>query len=144
MEICGMDIRRGSFTVEATFVVSLCIWIVLLICYIAMYAHDCTAMYSLGKHYLEEAFENGKVPSEEHASEKLQKYLQKHVMICKVRDVAVEKKLLSVEAKFTYEAKVSVPFIRHLLTGESGKSMTLTRGDFSPAQRMWDKEMFEN
>ena len=51
--------KKASFTVEAAFIFSIVIWILFSICYLSMYVHDRTAVYSLGQHYLEMALENG-------------------------------------------------------------------------------------
>ncbi len=136
-------LNRGSFTVEATFVVTISIWVVLMVCYLALYAHDETAMYSLGHNYLEMAFENGASPSEAEAANELQQYLQKHMLIGRIYEVSVEKKWFSMEAVFRYETTISVPFIRKLLTGEKGVTMIVSRENFRPAERMWDREILD-
>ena len=41
--------KKASFTVEAAFIFSIAIWILFSICYLSMYVHDRTAVYSLGK-----------------------------------------------------------------------------------------------
>ncbi len=140
----GVDVSRGSFTVEATFVVTISMWIVLMVCYIAMYAHDEVALYSLSHNYLEMTFENEADPQEDRVAQGLSQYLQRHLVIGRVRDVSVKNKLLSVEAEFTYEVSVSVAFIKKMMTGKEGITLKMSREKFEPAKRMWDCEIIEN
>ena len=144
MGIMDKDMSRGSFTVEATFVVMISIWIVLIVCYVSMYAHDEATLYSIGKNYMEISSENGSISREEQVAEGMRKYLQKHVLIGQIKNVSIEKRLLYVQAEFEYEAKVRMPFVKRLLTGTDGKKVVLTHERYSPTEQMWDYEMLEN
>lgn len=143
MENLRQRLVIGSFTVEATFVIPISIWIVVLVCYLAMYAHDETVLVSLGHNYLEMAFENGENPSVSSLETNMQKYLQKHLLIGQVDEVAVKKTGWSVCASFTYQSKVSESFIKKLLTGKEGRKVSVSRERFLPAERMWESEIFE-
>lgn len=143
MENLRQSLARASFTVEATFVIPISIWIVLLVCYLAIYAHDETVLVSLGHNYLEMAFENGENPGISSLETNMQKYLQKHLLLGQVDEVAVKKTGWSVSASFTYQSTVSVPFVKKMLTGKEGRKVSVSRERFLPAERMWECEIFE-
>lgn len=138
------DIRlikgTASFTVEAVFIMSITIWVIFSICYLSIYAHDRTAIYSLGEGFLEEVVENGK-EWEDKDTFRFRKYLEEHLIILKIKEVSVRKKVLSVEADILFYVDIHVPFIQKMLTGEDGKQIYLSHERIFPPYYMWDGEV---
>lgn len=129
---------------EAVFVMSIVLWIVISICYLSMYAHDQTVLESLGKNYLELSVENGKDWKEAEVAVQLKKYLQEHLLICDIKDVSVEKKILSVEAGIQFGVRVRFPFVEKLLTGNEGKRIYISHEVIFPPYYLWDSEVISD
>lgn len=144
MENIWLKTKRASFTVEAVFIMSITIWILLSICYLSMYAHDCTAIYSLGESFLEREVENGKECKEQEMVSALKDYLTEHLMISQIEEVSVKKKLLSVEGEILFCVDIHVPFLKNILTGEKGKRVHLSHEKIFPPYYMWDSEVIGN
>lgn len=141
MENTQLKKQTASFTVEAVFIMSITIWILLSICYLSMYAHDQTAIYSLGESFLERTVENGKEWKEGETASGLRQYLQEHLMISQIKEVSVRKKVLSVEADVLFCVDIHVSFLKRMLTGENGKQVYLSHEKIFPPYYMWDSEV---
>ena len=61
--------KEGSFTVEATFVVTITLWIIFALCYLSLFSHDQAVLYSSGQRCLRENY------SEQKCKEVMQKQL---------------------------------------------------------------------
>ncbi len=133
--------KKASFTVEAVFIMSITIWVLISICYLSMYAHDQTAIYSLGESFLEETVENGKEWKETETASALRKYVEEHLMISRIGKVSVKKKILSVEADILFYVNIRIPFLKRMLTGENGKQIHLSHEKIFPPYYMWDSEV---
>ena len=140
MENIRVTVRRASFTVEAVFVMSITIWIIMAICYLALYSHDNAVMYSLAEHYVEQAVEDGKEWKESELQSGLKKYLQKHVMISQIDRVSVNRQVLSVKAEIAYHVNVEMPFIKTVLSGGHGATVCVFSKVLFPPYYMWDAE----
>lgn len=91
------------------------------ICYLSMYVHDRTAVYSLGQHYLEMALENGAEVEERELREGLENYLSEKLLISHTGRIRVKEGLVSVEAEIPLLLAIRFPFIKEILTGQEGK-----------------------
>ncbi len=133
--------KKASFTVEAAFIFSIAIWILFSICYLSMYVHDRTVVYSLGQHYLEMALENGADAGEGELKKGLEKYLSEKLLISDIGRVYVKKGLVSVEAEVSLLLTIRVPFVKALLTGQEGKKIDLSHEKLSAPSILWDAEV---
>ncbi|MCM1244545.1 MAG: hypothetical protein NC293_02745 [Roseburia sp.] len=144
MEIIQLKNQTASFTVEAVFVMSITVWVLFAVCYLSLYAHDRTAVYSLGESFLEKTVENGKDWEERETASRLRDYLEEHLMISQVREVSVKKSLLSVSAEVLFCVDIQIPFLKKMLTGEDGKQVHLSHEKIFPSYYMWDSEAAED
>lgn len=135
--------QEGSFTVEATFVVNLVIWIILSICYLSYYSHDVTVAYSLGQGCLERGFSNGADKNEGEIQEAIRSDLSKCLMICKLQNIEVKKQLTRVDVRLHLQLKIHFPFIRQLLTGTEGKIISLSYERLFAPHALWDLDDLE-
>lgn len=135
--------KKASFTVEAAFIFSIAIWILFSICYLSMYVHDRTAVYSLGQHYLEMALENGAEVEEGELRAGLEEYLSEKLLISEIGRVHVKKGLVSVEAEISLLLTIQFPFIKEILTGQEGKNIDLSHERLSAPNVLWDSEVIK-
>lgn len=123
---------------------SIVLWVIISILYLSMYAHDRAVLGSLGNHVLEVSVENGAEWKEEEVSAQLKKYLQDHLLICNIKNVSVDKKILSVEAEVLFEVNVHFPFVKKLLTGSGGKKVCISHELIFPPYYLWDSEVIRD
>lgn len=135
--------KKASFTVEAAFIFSIAIWILFSICYLSMYVHDRTAVYSLGQHYLEMALENGAEVEERELRVGLEAYLSEKLLISEIGRVYVKKGLVSVEAEISLLLTIQFPFVKEILTGREGKNIDLAHERLSAPNVLWDSEVIK-
>ncbi len=135
--------KKASFTVEAAFIFSIAIWILFSICYLSMYVHDRTAVYSLGQHYLEMALENGAEVEERELRAGLEAYLSEKLLISEVERIHVKKGLVSVEAEISLLLTIQFPFVKEILTGQEGKNIDLAHERLSAPNVLWDSEVIK-
>ncbi len=135
--------KKASFTVEAAFIFSIVIWILFSICYLSMYVHDRTAVYSLGQHYLEMALENGAEVEERELKEGLENYLSEKLLISHTGRIRVKEGLVSVEAEIPLLLAIRFPFIKEILTGQEGKRIYLSHEKLNAPYIVWDSEVIK-
>ena len=135
--------KKASFTVEAAFIFSIVIWILFSICYLSMYVHDRTAVYSLGQHYLEMALENGAEVEEMELKEGLENYLSEKLLISHTGRIRVKEGLVSVEAEIPLLLAIRFPFIKEILTGQEGKRIYLSHEKLNAPYIVWDSEVIK-
>lgn len=140
METIWITGRKASFTVEAVFVMSITVWVLAGICYLSLYSHDQTAMYSLVQNQLEMSVENGRECSETDIQNGLREYLQKHSMICRIDQVSVKKNMLSVQVDVRFHPEITLPFVRQLLSAEGGRTISCSHEVLFAPYYLWDSE----
>ena len=138
MENICLNGRKASLTIEAVFVINITIWVLMAVCYAAVYSHDRTAMFSMAEHYIEQAVEDGKKFTASDMETGLKQYVNEHLFLCRADSISVKKELLSVRVDITFHAEVSVPFIKRLLTGEKGKKISLSHELLFAPEYLWN------
>ena len=138
MENICLNGRKASFTVEAVFVINITIWVLMAVCYAAVYSHDRTAMFSMAEQYIEQAVEDGKKFTASDMETGLKQYVNEHLFLCRADSISVKKELLSVRVDITFHAEVSVPFIKRLLTGDKGRKISLSHELLFAPEYLWN------
>lgn len=126
MQIVGIRVTQASFTVEAVFVMSFVVWIVVGLCYYSMYSHDKAVIYSLSQDHLEKNVENGQDWKKEELEISLKKYIQEHMIIVDITDVSIIRNLRSLNADIEFDLDVSFPFVADLLYKLNGNKVKVT------------------
>ena len=78
------DKVKGSFTLEATFVVTIILWIVFSLCYLSLLSHDQVVLYSGGQKCLRENYRE----------EQSREVIQKQLFILKINKVVCKENVL--------------------------------------------------
>lgn len=141
MGIAKMDMRKASFTVESTFVLTITIWIVMSICYFSMYAHDRTVLYALAQNHVEEWSEQKE--NEKVISESLQQYADNYLVITEVQGVKMRKGIHKVDATIDYRLKIHFPFVNKLFQTKEKGEIKISRENLRPAYYLWDSQVVE-
>lgn len=144
METVWMTGRKASFTVEAAFVISIIVWVLAGICYLSLYSHDQTALYSLVKNELEMSLENGRECSEADIQNGLREYLQEHCMICRIDTISVRKNILSVQVELKFHPEITLPFVRQLLSAGDERTIRCSHEVLFAPYYLWDSESIKD
>lgn len=143
MENLWLNRRRASFTVEAVFVVTIIVWVVASVCYLSVFTHDQAALFSLTQSYVEEVEENGKEFTEDRLAVGLAPYLRSHMMLCRIGNISVKKKLTSVDVDIEYTAEIRFPFARELLRAGHPRRIRICHEVLFAPHRMWSMEVID-
>lgn len=141
MENLRLNCRKASFTVEAVFVVSIVVWIVVSICYLSVFTHDQTALFSLTQSYVEQAVENGSEFTEDGLRAGLMPYISSHMMLCRIDNISVKKRLMSVDVDLEYTTQVQFPFAGKLLSAGRPRRIRISHEVLFAPYRMWSMEV---
>lgn len=125
---------KGYMTVEATFVVSICIWIMMAICTGGFYVHDKMVLETITNErtcrYLKE--ENEK--SEKTWKKELKKELNKKLFYLQVKKVTVSDSLTGMKVKVKYQLPSAVSYLKN-------GTFKTTRENIVPAKYKWDYDL---
>lgn len=137
------DLREGYYTVEATFIVSICVWLMIALCYGGFYVHD---KLLLGSEVNDNAFSwislGGKNKGKWEKSEK--KNLQNKMFLFRIKRVNVKNGLTSKKIKVTYTVPISSKNIRNLFTEKKNEMIYETEREIiNPAEYKWTMENLE-
>ena len=135
--------KGAYYTVEATFVVTLTMILVVAVLYTGLYVHDriitetvTERMTARWEHQSEE-----KRFSENEFVGKLKKELSRKLFLLPVHGVDVEEGLTSISVSVRYGLPVSLSFLKRLWGGEKGERCeTVKAARICPAKWKWDSE----
>ena len=130
--------KSGYYTVEATFVMTICICVLMSLFYSGLYIHDRTLVRSEMNQSLADHFQKGGEATSEWRAKVKESIVQK-LFLMKVQKLEVSKGLASVDMTLTYELPISIRRIQNIFTGgKSSVSLTVTREIVKPAEYKWD------
>ena len=135
--------KDGYYTVEATFIVTFCIIVLMAILYTGLYVHDRVVTESTLQrqttrwiHQTEE-----KKWDEEVFKMKLKKELKKRLFIFSLQYVDVEDGLAKKTVKVGCRLPISIGFLKRVLGDKSGiKEESVRVADIWPAKWKWDAD----
>lgn len=138
-----MSQKKASFTVEAVFVMTITIWILLSMCYLTLYIHDKTVLYSIAHDFIEMETERGEKRETAELSSCLKEELESYLLISEIRSVKIQKRYLGLQAEVCFQITAHVPFMRDLFPGNGGKTVGISHQTLSAPEYMWDSQMAE-
>ena len=135
--------KKGYYTVEATFVMTICICVLMSLFYSGLYIHDRTLVRSeMNQSLAEQIQEGGEMTPEWQANVK--KSIISKLFLMKVQKLKVSKGLVSVDMTVTYELPISIRKIQSIFTGgKPSVSLTVTREIVRPAEYKWDADLLK-
>lgn len=133
---------KGVYTVEAVFVMSISIWILVGICYGGMYVHDRIVLESVtngeASAWLSQA-DSGETKT---WCENLRKTLDGKMFLVQVRNVKSSTVLGGKKIQICYVLPVSWNLLKKILMqGRAELVYETVREDIVPAKYMWDSEV---
>ena len=138
-----MKRRSGYYTVEATFIVTICIVILMAILYTGLYVHDRiiveTVASSQASYWIHQDEEEKW--SEEEFVEELRTELKKKLFLFTVHHVGVDEALIIKTVNVRYQVPVSLGFLRRIWGGDDGsREESISVSEVRPAKWKWDAD----
>ncbi len=128
--------RKASFTVEATFVMLIVVWVVLVLVYSSFYLHDRVVLASDLQFHLQ---------MDEVEQSTIQEKMQSRLFLIDLNDIKQEDGLLSLGATARYHITIRDQWIKMMLLhgGEKGE-YHVEKDRASQAELMWDATVIDS
>ena len=132
------------YTVEATFVVTICVFVLMAILYTGFYVHDKVVLGALPSGYLglwsrsieEERCDEGEL------EEIIEENLKSAFFLFRVGSVSVKSGLLENTVEVNYNYNISIGFLKKILSGKKN-TVTYSCESINPAKLKWDAETID-
>lgn len=137
--------KKAYYTVEATFVVSICVWLLFALIYGGFYIHDRVILGSVTNEMVSSRFQNGRKSVTEKWEKKVKNELERQLFLMQIEDVKGEKGLLRVKMQVRYRLPISLTKIRSIFSGGSGAATFETvRELVKPVEYKWDYDLLQD
>lgn len=136
--------KGGYYTVEAVFLVTICIWVVMALIYSGLYVHDRMVVISEMNQKLAEKFQRGDGRGTSEWRDKARSAIEDKLMLLRIKKMEVNKGVLSAEMTVTYDLPVSLRGIKSLFNrGKQEMSLTVARELVNPVKYKWDYDILK-
>jgi len=133
---------KGVYTVEAVFIMSICIWVMVALCYGGMYVHDIVVLESVTNEEAAAWLSSSGQKQEKVWLADLRKDLDNKLFLFQVRTVKVKSGWNEKKIRVHYTVPVSWNLLKKILSGNKSEIVFETvRETLVPAESMWEKEI---
>lgn len=131
--------KEASYTVEAVFVTSICVWVLLALIYGSLYIHDRTILGSVTNELTKRHFQAAEATVSEKWKKDVKEDLSKRLFLMQINKVEAKKELTCVKVKVSYRLPISVTNIKTLFTGKATEEYYETAKErVQPVEYKWD------
>lgn len=132
---------RGVYTVEAVFIMSICIWVLVALCYGGMYVHDAVVLESVVNGETASWLSVPEQTEEKLWKEGLRRELDKKLFLFQVQAVKVKSGWKEKKIQVHYTVPVSWKKLKEIFCGNKPEVVyETTREKVVPAKSMWERE----
>lgn len=125
------------YTVEAVFIVSICVWILIALCYGGFYVHDRLLLASELNEQTAEWICSGAEKTDEWCEDR-KNGIQKKLFLFQITSIRVKNELAARNIQVTYTVPISWSTMKKLFTGKSSSVTYETEREMvQPADYMW-------
>lgn len=136
--------KGGYYTVEAVFIVTICIWVVMALLYSGLYIHDRMVVVSEMNQKLAEKFQRGDGEAALEWQDEARQSIANKLMLMRIKKIKVKKGVLSAEMTVTYDLPVSLRGIKSLFSGgRPSMSLAVARELVNPVKYKWDYDILK-
>ena len=132
------------YTVEATFVVTICVFVVMAILYTGLYVHDrmLVESYSQGSLSLWARSSDDSKTDEIDLEDKIEEGLRRNLFLFNINSVNISGGLLSYTLEISYSYPISITWLERSLGGGSNVE-TYSVESVVPARLKWDSQALD-
>ncbi len=131
--------KAGYYTVEATFIMSICVWLMTALCYGGFYVHDRIVLETETNEGTAQWLAAEHAPTSSVWEQKVRKEWNRQLFIMNIKSVKARNKILYEKVTVTCELSVSVPLLKKILTNKKQQiQQVVTREIVVPAKLKWD------
>lgn len=133
----------GYYTVEATFIVTICIVVLMAILYTGLYVHDRIMIETVAARYASYWIHQDEDEKwdEEQFVEELKGDLKKKLFLFTVHHIGVDETLILKTVNVRYDVPVSLGFLKRIWSGEDGsREESISFSEVRPAKWKWDAD----
>ncbi len=139
-----VSMKNANYTVEAVFVISICIWVLFALMYGSFYIHDHVILASLTREKIAEHYERGREQVTAKWESEIKKDLGKHLFLMRIEKVKAKKMPTEIELQVEYDLPVSVSGIKALFSKNKKDVFTATGECINPMVYKWDADLLRN
>ena len=124
---------------EATFIMSICVWLMTALCYGGFYVHDRIVLETETNEGTAQWLAAEHAPTSSVWEQKVRKEWNRQLFIMNIKSVKARNKILYEKVTVTCELSVSVPLLKKILTNKKQQiQQVVTREIVVPAKLKWD------
>jgi hypothetical protein len=133
-----LDKGNGSYTVEAVFVITISLFVIVSIYYAAMFMHDKAVILTVSHYHLDSKTQ------EESMENSIKSGLEDKLFIAYVKNISFKSQLLSKQVMVDYSLTLSVPLLKKALLGSDGEaSVVIEHSLVDPVVMMWNTAVWK-
>lgn len=131
--------KSGYYTVEAVFIVTICIWVIMALAYSGLYVHDRMIVMSEMNQKLAEQLQRGEDKITQEWKDRAKESIEGRLFLMRIQKAEVKKGVASVDMTLTYELPISLQGLKSVFSdGKKYKSLSVTRELVKPTKYKWD------
>lgn len=133
--------KAGYYTVEATFIMSVCVWIIVALCYGGFYVHDRIVLESQTNEETAQWLAAENPLSSSSWEKEMKKQWDRQLLLMNIQSVKANNKIMYEKVTVTCELAISFPLLKKILTKNKNQVLqVITREMVVPAKYKWDME----
>lgn len=133
--------KAGYYTVEATFIMSVCVWIIVALCYGGFYVHDRIVLESQTNEETAQWLAAENPLSSSSWEKEMKKQWDRQLLLMSIQSVKANNKIMYEKVTVTCELAISFPLLKKILTKNKNQVLqVITREMVVPAKYKWDME----
>lgn len=131
--------KQANYTVEAVFVISICIWVLIALFYGSFYIHDRVILGSVTNEWTAAQFQKAETAVSEKWKQDVKKDLERRLFLIRINRVQAKKNLSDVKVEVYYKLPISIKNIKALFSGGEKEDYFVTVRELTrPAEYKWD------
>lgn len=136
--------KKAGYTVEAVFVFSICLWVLLALIYGSFYIHDRMIVGSVTGEMAAERFQRGEKDISAQWEKEVKQKLSDALYLMQIQKVEAKRGLSSVEIEVKYKIPISISGIKSLFTDKNKKDTFVIQKELpKPMEYKWDADLLK-
>lgn len=136
--------KQANYTVEAVFVISICIWVLIALFYGSFYIHDRVILGSVTNEWTTVQFQKAETAVSEKWKQDVKKDLERRLFLIRINRVQAKKNLSDVKVEVYYKLPISIKNIKALFSsGDKEDCFVTVRELPRPAEYKWDYSLLK-